>query len=174
MDQDRFLALLEEHKRILYKVSNAYCRNPEDRQDLIQEIVIQLWQSFGRFDDRSRFSTWMYRVAMNVAISYYRYESRRRRDTVSIESPGLVVAITDPGLGEAGDELRILHQMIARLDELDRALMILYLDGYSHSEISDVIGITATNVATRINRIKQRLRTEYDASQERDTQEIPR
>ncbi|HZF13259.1 MAG TPA: RNA polymerase sigma factor, partial [Thermoanaerobaculia bacterium] len=77
--QDRFLALLDEHKKILYKVAGSYCRNPADREDLVQEMVVQLWRSFDRYDESYRFSTWMYRIALNVAISFYRSESRRSR-----------------------------------------------------------------------------------------------
>lgn len=164
-DQDRFLALMEEHKRILYKVANAYSKNPEDRPDLIQEMVIQLWLSFGRFDGRCQFSTWMYRVAMNVAISFYRSERRRIRDAIPIEEFGLEIAITDARLEEAGDDLRLLHQMISQLDELNRALIILYLDGYGHEAIAEIIGITPTNVSTRLNRIKQRLQRDVSVMQ---------
>ncbi len=83
--QDRFLTQVEEHKRILYKVANAYCANQDDRQDLIQEIVLQLWRSFDRFDGRSKFSTWMYRVAMNVAISAARSQTRRIQDALPLD-----------------------------------------------------------------------------------------
>ena len=157
--QDRFLALLEEHDRILYKVAGSYCRNPEDRRDLIQEIVVQLWRSFDRFDDRYRFSTWMYRIAMNVAISFYRSQSRRVRDTVPIEESILEIA-GDQG-PEESDDLRLLHGFIDRLDELNKALIILYLDGNSYDTIAEILGISTTNVATKISRIKERLRRDF-------------
>lgn len=165
-DQDRFVALLEGHKRILYKVANAYCRNREDRGDLIQDIVTQLWRSFGQFDDRNRFSTWMYRIAMNVAISFYRSESRRIRETVPIDEFGLDLAAADRVMDAAGDDVRILHQLIARLDELNRALIILYLDGHSHDEIAGIMGISTTNVATKVGRIKQQLQRDHHAAQQ--------
>src|ERR1700722_1041283 len=75
--QDRFQTVVDQHKKILYKVCNSYCRNRDDRDDLAQEIVVQLWKSFNSFDGRVRFSTWMYRVALNVAISFYRRERTR-------------------------------------------------------------------------------------------------
>src|ERR1700684_31267 len=81
--QEGFQTLVEEHKKILYKVCNSYCRNRDDREDLAQEIIVQLWRSFGTFDERCRFSTWMYRIALNVAISFYRRESTRTRRVVS-------------------------------------------------------------------------------------------
>lgn len=155
--QDRFLPLLEEHKKILYKVASSYCRNDADRQDLIQEIAAQLWRSFDRYDERYRFSTWMYRIALNVAISFYRSESRRKRDTVPAEDSILEIADARGSL-EEDENLRILQRLISQLDELDRALIILYLDGNRYDTIAEILGISETNVGTKINRIKQKLR----------------
>lgn len=155
--QERFLSLLDEHKKILYKVAGSYCRNPEDRQDLIQEIVAQLWRSFGRYDESYRFSTWMYRIALNVAISFYRSETRRSRDTVPAEES--ILDIADPrGSEEVEENLRLLRQQIDQLDELDRALIILYLDGNRYDTIAEILGISETNVGTKLGRIKQKLR----------------
>jgi len=154
--QDRFLKLLDEHKKIVYKVAASYCRNPADRPDLEQEIVAQLWRSFGRYDEAYRFSTWMYRIALNVAISFYRAETRRSRDTVPAGDSLLEIAAE--GSGETDGNLQILREMIARLDELDRALVILYLDGNRYDTIAEILGISESNVGTKINRIKQRLR----------------
>lgn len=165
-NHDRFLTLVEEHKGILYKVANAYCPNREDRHDVIQEIVIQLWRSFDRFDGRCRFSTWMYRIAVNVAISFYRSEHSRLHDTVPIEEFALDLAVADRVLEEAGDNIRLLYQFINRMDELSRALMLLYLDGYSHEEMAVVLGISATNVATKINRLKQKLQRDFAATEQ--------
>jgi RNA polymerase sigma factor (sigma-70 family) len=162
-DQERFLALLEEHKRILYKVANAYCRSREDRPDLIQDIVLQLWRSFPRFDGRARFSTWMYRIAMNVAISTYRSERRRIRDAVPLEEFGLDLAAADRAMEGASEDIRLLHQLIQRLDEMSRALIVLFLDGYGHDEIAEIVGISASNVGTRLHRIKQKLQRDADA-----------
>lgn len=159
-EQDRFLALLEEHDKILYKVASSYCRDPEDRRDLVQEIVVQLWRSFGRFDDSYRFSTWMYRIAMNVAISFYRSHSRRKRDTVPA-AESLLEIVAEDGEAETSDDVRLLHHFIGQLDELNRALMILYLDGNSYDTIAEILGITTTNVATKISRIKERLRRDF-------------
>jgi RNA polymerase sigma-70 factor, ECF subfamily len=83
--QEWFQTLVDEHKKILYKVCNSYCRNRDDREDLAQEIIIQMWQSFDSFDKRYQFSTWMYRVALNVAISFYRRENTRSRHILSDE-----------------------------------------------------------------------------------------
>jgi len=166
-DNDRFLSLVAEHKGILYKIANGYCRNRDDRGDLIQEIVIQLWQSFPRYDEsRSRFSTWMYRIAVNVAISAHRSASRRVRETVPIEDFGLELAAADKVMDEATDDVRLLRRLVGELDEVSRALVILYLDGYAHDEIAEIVGISATNASTRLSRIKEKLQRDFDAAQE--------
>lgn len=156
-ENGQFLQQLERHKAILYKVANAYCNRREDRGDLIQEIVIELWRSFDRFDGRAAFSTWMHRIAMNVAISFYRGESRRIRDALPIEEFGMDLAAADSVMDAQSEDLHALHQMISKLDEINRALILLYLEGYPQEEIAEMVGISSSNVATRINRIKQKL-----------------
>lgn len=165
-EHESFLQQLEKHKAILYKVANAYCSRREDRGDLIQEIVVELWRSFGRFDGRAAFSTWMHRIAMNVAISFYRGESRRIRDALPIEAFGLDLTAADNVMDAQSEDLHALHQMISRLDEINRALILLYLEGYPQEEIADMVGISLSNVATRINRIKQKLQKDVSASEE--------
>ncbi|HEY2292666.1 MAG TPA: sigma-70 family RNA polymerase sigma factor [Thermoanaerobaculia bacterium] len=155
--QERFLTLLDEHKKILYKVAGSYCRNPEDRRDLEQEIVAQLWRSFDRYDESYKFSTWMYRIALNVAISFSRSETRRSRHTVPAGESILEIAdVRETAETDAG--LQILRRLIAQLDELDRALILLYLDGNRYDTIAEILGISETNVGTKIGRIKARLR----------------
>ena len=156
--QDRFVALLEEHRKILFKVANSYCRNPDDRQDLVQEMVVALWKSFGRYDDRYRFSTWMYRIALNVAISFYRSEVRRTRHTVPVGDFLLAIAATGESTAPDG-EFRLLQSLMQQLGELDRALLLLHLDGNRYDTIAEIVGISETNVGTKISRIKQKLRT---------------
>jgi RNA polymerase sigma factor (sigma-70 family) len=155
---DKFVSLLEQNRKIVYKVAATYSRNPADREDLAQEIVVQLWRSFARYDEGYRFSTWMYRVALNVAISFYRRESRRSRAEVSAEDAVQEVASLASEPAEVDDDIRLLRQLIEQLDELDRAVMILYLDDNPYSMIAEILGISETNVGTKINRIKQRLR----------------
>ncbi|MHB1047332.1 MAG: RNA polymerase sigma factor [Thermoanaerobaculia bacterium] len=156
--QDRFLTLLDEHRKILFKVASSYCRSTADRQDLVQEMVVQLWRSFDRYDERYRFSTWMYRIALNVAISFYRGEARRSRFHVPAADTLLEVPAEEPGSAARDDDLRLLQHFIEQLDELDRALVVLYLDGNRYDTIAEVLGISQTNVGTKISRIKQKLR----------------
>ncbi len=159
--QEAFLHELEAHKKILYKVAGLYCANPEDRQDLLQETVIQLWRSYGRFDGRSRFSTWMYRVALNTAISWVR-DDRRKRERFPADEGVLDASLADAAANEIAPDLRVfLGQVLERLDPLERALLLLYLEGHDHPAIAEVLGLTTTNVATKIGRIKQRLQREH-------------
>jgi RNA polymerase sigma-70 factor (ECF subfamily) len=156
--QEQFQGRLEEHRKILYKISNSYCRNREDREDLAQEIIVQLWRSYGTFDERYRFSTWMYRIALNVAISFYRRERTRTRHVLSSEEH-LLEAVDETE--SQPEEVRLLYEFIGALDPLNKALVLLYLEGNSYEEIGVVLGISETNAATKINRLKKRMKEEF-------------
>jgi RNA polymerase sigma-70 factor (ECF subfamily) len=158
LKSDRFVSLLEEHRKILYKIAGTYARGTADRQDVVQEMVVQLWRSFDRYDARFPFTTWMYRIALNVAISWFRAETRSARTFVPAGEAIIEVAAAPTVSNELEDGLRVLWQAIDGLDALDRALVVLYLDGQSHETIAEVLGISSTNVGTKINRIKARLR----------------
>ena len=159
-DDKDFLGILDQHKRIIFKICNSYCRNPESRKDLVQEVVIQLWKSYPKYDPQYKISTWIYRIALNVAISFYRKEKKHLHAT-SITESAMNVAMEGDSFDTERDILW-LRRFIDQLDELHRALMILYLDGNSYKDIADVLGITETNVATKINRIKQKLKREFE------------
>ena len=161
-----FLAVIQQNKGIIYKVANSYCRDPEQRQDLVQEIVVQLWQAFKTYNGGFKHSTWIYRISLNVAISLYRKEKRRRH--ISNPLPEGILALTeDPVAEEREGDLYLLQQAIAQLKELDRALMLLYLDEKSYREISQIMGISESNVATKIGRIKIVLRKNFTQLKER-------
>lgn len=159
-DKHQFLSILEENKKIIFKVCNSYCANPEDRKDLTQEVIIQLWKSFDKYNPQYKLSTWIYRIALNVSISFYRSEHKIRKITSPMHDR--VIEISDDGeAGEAESNINLLRQFIDQLDELNRALMILYLDDNSYKEIAEIIGITETNVATKISRIKKGLKQQF-------------
>ena len=168
--QRRFETLLRDHQRIVFKVAAAYASGVSDRDDLAQEIAAQLWRSFGRFDERrAKFSTWMYRVALNVAISHVRRAHRAGNGHADpLAEPHFEsVPATDGSLTddlEHAERLAALHAFIGGLDPLNRALVLLYLEERSHAEIAEVLGISATNVATKLNRIKQKLRAQAVAA----------
>jgi RNA polymerase sigma factor (sigma-70 family) len=164
MDKDRtdnFLVVIESNKGILYKVANSYCRNIEDRKDLIQEIIMQLWKSFDNYNEKFKYSTWMYRISLNVAISFYRKENSRKRISNSLTTA--VFDFTDTEISEEKEtNLGILNEIISKLNDLNKALILLYLEEKNYKEISEIIGITETNVATKIGRIKSRLKKEFN------------
>jgi RNA polymerase sigma factor (sigma-70 family) len=158
--QERFQSRIEEHKKVLYKVCNSYCRDRDARDDLAQEIIIQLWQSFEKYDESRRFSTWMYRIALNVAISFYRREKTRTRYVISDEEHLLEAANESES---QSDEIRVLYEFIDGLDSLNKALVLLYLDGNNYQEIAEIVGISETNVATKISRLKSKMKQELKA-----------
>jgi RNA polymerase sigma-70 factor (ECF subfamily) len=169
-DQQRFESLLREHRGIVFKIAGVYARNPHDRDDLAQEIAAQLWRSFAAFDARrAKFTTWMYRVALNVAISHARSAKRSGKECLQPLDDAHLGSVA--GGGPSHDEslvhaerIAALHAFIGKLDPLNRGLVLLYLEDRSYSEIADVLGISETNVATKLNRIRQKLRGEMMAA----------
>lgn len=161
--QERFEALFERHRRIIFKVANTYCRHDEDRRDLAQEISVQLWRAFPGYDPQRSFSTWMYRVALNVAISFARRAGQRERRMVTLDD-STAEPIDDRATHEVDERVHALQRIIDSLGDLDRALMLLYLEDHSYREIAEVLGISETNVATKINRLKQRIRKDVSSS----------
>lgn len=158
--QTTFLQLLEGHSGIIRKVAAGYSSGAADRHDLMQEITLQLWKAYPRYSPERPFSTWMYRIALNVAISSLRRSSHPARQTISLEETGIDVADNLPSAPEADERVALLQQVIATLEPLDRGLLLLYLDEKSYREIAAILGLTETNVATKLNRLKQRVREE--------------
>ena len=158
MNPTNLLQRIQDNKGILYKISSSYCRNAGDREDLMQEMVYQLWRSGERFDDNQKFSTWMYRIALNVAISFYR-KANRSGVTVELDAEA---NLTDDGANEVLEErIEVLQRFIRALNELDKALMILYLEERPYREMAEILGISETNVATKLSRIKGRLKQQF-------------
>jgi RNA polymerase sigma-70 factor (ECF subfamily) len=163
LTEEDFLDALEAHGAIVRKVASLYCANGADREDLAQDIVGELWRSYPRFDARSRFSTWMYRVALNVAISWVR-EDRRRGERVRSGEDAVEAALANAAAPDMPAELHVLlTQVVHRLSPLERALLLLYLDGEDHAQIASILGISVTNVGTKIHRLRQRLERELAA-----------
>lgn len=158
-NKETFLRLLEEHKGIIIKICNGYCQAKDDKEDLSQEIVYNLWKAFASYTPDYKFSTWLYRVALNVAISYYRKEKRSLQYTPYDEN--LIVFNEEAYNKELDGNLLLLQQFIRELKEIDKSIMLLYLDDKSYHEIAEITGISETNVATRINRIKTNLKAKF-------------
>jgi RNA polymerase sigma factor (sigma-70 family) len=160
MDSLDFELIIERNKGIIYKVANSYCKDADDRKDLVQEIIIELWKSFKRYNHSIKLSTWMYRVALNVAISFYRRDSKRKSTSTEL-TENLVAIIPENEPMETEAQINQLQQFIGELKDMDRALMILYLEDKSQKEIGEILGITETNVSTKIARIKEILKAKF-------------
>lgn len=157
--QHFFEGILEQHKGILFKVARAYCRDEEDRQDLIQEMMIHIWQSLPTYNPQYKLSTWLYRIALNVAISFYRKSSSRARKYTGLDEQMAETPSEDKS--EKERQLNLLELFISELKEIDKALMILYLEEKSHMEIAEILGISVSNAGTKIGRIKEKLKTRF-------------
>lgn len=157
--QQFFQKIIEAHKGLLFKVARAYCPNEDDRQDLIQEMMIQIWQSIHKYNDQFKISTWLYRICLNVAISFYRKNTTRTNKYTELNEQTAQIPNEDKTDNEL--QINLLEQFISELKELDKALMILYLEDKSHSEIAEILGISTSNVGTKIGRIKDKLKTRF-------------
>lgn len=155
---EAFLALLQRHRGIVLKIAASYTRLAEDRAELAQEIVAQLWRAWPGYDPARPFSTWMYRIALNVAIADLRSQTRHVTPLALDAQPD--IADPHPADPEREQQVRALHRFIAALPPLERALMLLYLDERPQREIAEVLGLSESNVSTKIGRLKQRLRDE--------------
>ncbi len=155
----QFEKIISLHKGILFKVARAYCQSEEDRQDLIQEMMLQIWKSFHTYNNSFAITTWLYRIALNVAISFYRKNTARQAINVSLGSH--ILPIQQLETNEKEQQLNLLEQFISELNNLDKAVMLLYLEDKSQADISEILGLTVTNVATKVGRIKERLKNKF-------------
>lgn len=156
LDADRnplFESWLESHKAILFKVARAYGATHSDRQDLFQEIALQLWHSIAAYRGDAAVTTWIYRVALNTAMAWTRKERRHSRGRQDFDAAAellLTLPARDP-------RLDWIYEQIAELDEVNRSLALLMLDGFSYRDMSEILGLTETNIGVKINRIKTTL-----------------
>jgi RNA polymerase sigma-70 factor (ECF subfamily) len=157
--KQHFQNIIEQHKGILHKVARAYCPNEDDRQDLIQEMMIQIWLSIHRYNNQFKISTWFYRISLNVAISFYRKNTTRANKYTELTEQLIETPVEDKSENER--QLYLLDQFISEVKEIDKALMILYLEDKSHTEIAEILGISVSNVGTKIGRIKNKLKTRF-------------
>jgi RNA polymerase sigma-70 factor (ECF subfamily) len=155
-----FADAIAEHRRLIARVAASYARTREDRRDLAQDILLQLWRAWPRFDPaRAKLTTWMYRIALNVAISALRRPAvaAGARSAVFDDTAHAAHAVASAEPDD--DRLEQLYAAIATLAPLDRALVILHLDGIPHARIGEVLGLGASNVATKLSRLRAVLRT---------------
>jgi RNA polymerase sigma-70 factor (ECF subfamily) len=160
VEKDQFISVIKDNQNLIYKICYSYCSNSEDRKDLQQEILIQLWNSLAKFDGRVKISTWIYRTALNTAISFYRTHRKLREKTVTIDGSIISLPIFEPDNAQ-DEKIALLNQFIESLNEIDKALILLYLDDNSYKDIAEILGISLTNVATKISRVKQNLKEKF-------------
>lgn len=153
--EKEFLELVEAHKGIIHKISRMYMDTEDDQQDLTQEIIYQLWKSYDSFQHQSRFSTWMYRVALNTALVFFKKEKRKMSITDAIPEH---IAVEENVT--AAKELQLVHfyRAVQKLERLEKALVFLHLENYSHKEIGENLGISEGNARIKLSRAKDKLK----------------
>jgi RNA polymerase sigma-70 factor (ECF subfamily) len=155
--EHNFVALLEEHQNIVHKVCRLYTNNQDAHNDLFQEITIQLWKAFPKFRGEAKFSTWMYRVGLNTAITLYR-KSKRTINTHEIESVQFKLKADEYDDTEE-QQLKLLYAAVHQLNDIEKALVFLYLEDKDYGEISETLGISEVNARVKMNRVKTKLKT---------------
>ncbi len=151
-----FVTQLEENQNIVHKICRLYTNDADSHNDLFQEITIQLWKAFPKFRGDSKFSTWMYRVGLNTAITLYR-KSKRSVDTQNFDTVGFKIT-ADEYDDTVEVQLRLMYDAVKQLNDIDKALVFLYLEDKNYSEIAETLGITEVNARVKMNRIKEKLR----------------
>ena len=155
--ESEFINIIKNNEAAIFKITTFYTNSKDDQEDLYQEIVFQLWKSFSNFRGDAKISTWLYRVALNTAITYLK-KAKKQGDRVSIDHILLKQTESYDSLHE--DRLRLMYQHINLLNKLEKGLILLLLEGKKYEEIAEITGLTATNVGTRISRIKDKLKNQ--------------
>lgn len=156
--QQQFEHLLTQHQKIIYKVCNLYCDDKTDREDLYQEICLQAWKSYASFKGEAQFSTWLYRVALNTAITFFKKEKKQIATVYNDVLPELKT-FNDTQIEE---QFKAMYKAIGNLNKIDKALVMLYLEDYNYNQIGETLGITPNNVAVKMNRIKVKLKEDAE------------
>lgn len=155
--EKEFLQIITDNQGIIHKVCSIYCDLEEDRRDLFQEIVAQLWKSYPSFRNESKFSTWMYRVALNTAITSFK-KDKRQPDKSAVPFEGLQVAEELYDL-QTEDQIRMLHKAVSKLTGVEKSIILLFLEDKKYEEIAEITGITQNYVRVKMNRIKKKLKS---------------
>lgn len=155
--EHNFVELLEKHQNIVHKVCRLYTNNQDAHNDLFQEITIQLWKAYPKFRGDAKFSTWMYRVGLNTAITLYR-KNKRRINTQEFAEVQFKITAEDYDDTEE-QQLKLLYSAVKQLNDIDKALVFLYLEDKNYKEISETLGISEVNARVKMNRVKTKLKT---------------
>jgi RNA polymerase sigma-70 factor (ECF subfamily) len=159
------VTLINAHQAMLRRICRLYCPSADDQQDLFQEIVLQLWRAYPRYEPRgAKISTWMYRIGLNVAVSDLR--QRTRKPVPDRLNAKLLDAVADSEAEILSAETELLYQAIGRLSEVEKAFTLLYLEEYTYEEMADILGITQNNVRVKMHRIQEKLRKIFSRSEQ--------
>ena len=151
-----FLHIITENQGIIHKVCSIYCDSEEDRRDLFQEILVQLWKSFPSFRNESKFTTWMYRVALNTAITSFKKDKRQPdKSGITFENLHLAEELYDTG---TDDQIKMLNIAVSQLTGIEKSIILLFLEDKKYEEIAEITGITQNYVRVKMNRIKKKLK----------------
>ena len=155
----RFLESINENLGIVHKVLRVYFEDAHDREDVLQEMMYQLWRSYPCFDGRSKFSTWMYQVCLNTALTMKRNHKRKKHESLSLAHHQIAAEIPE----NKEEAINLLLDAIAILSPLNKAIVLLYLEQMSYEEIAAIVGLSRANVSVRLVRIKKELETRLKA-----------
>ena len=151
--QQEFLEKIECHKGMIFKVSKMYVDHQEDREDLYQEIVFQLWKSYQNFEGKSQFSTWLYRVSLNTALTFLKSEKRKPDNAFLHEN----LDVSEESQDDKEVQLQLFYKAVHELNPIEKALIFLFLEDQNHKEISENLGISEVNARVKLNRTKEKL-----------------
>ena len=158
LQEERFVEYLDSYKKLISKVARAYCNDAEERKDLIQDIIVQLWKSYPKYNPKWSISTWTYRIAINVSISFLRKATTRKHTQSGYQEDLESIPFEE---SQKDENLDRLYKFIELLKPIDKAIIILQLEGCKNKEIAEVMGMSMTNVATKKQRIKEKLKTYF-------------
>lgn len=153
--EEEFVNLIQSNQGLIYKITAIYSRDREQQKDLYQEIVYQTWKSFDHYKKTAKVTTWLYRVGMNTAITQL---NREKKNPMRMSFSEVTIDFVDERESETEEKIQQLYAEIRKLGLLDRGIVFLFLEGKSHDEIAEIVGISTSNVGTRISRIKDKLR----------------
>ena len=154
-DKTAFVAIIKKNEGIIYKITRVYTNTNEDQKDLYQEVVYQLWKSFDSFKGNSKISTWIYRVALNTAIAHL---NKRKKNIKTRSLDFELLHLADENNEQQEEQFNQLYTTIKQLNVIEKGLILLFLEGKSYDEIAAITGFTSSNVGTRLNRIKKKLK----------------
>lgn len=166
MTETQFTQELQTHQLIIHKVCLLYCSHADDREDLFQEIVLQAWKSISKFRGESKFSTWLYQIALNTAISHFKKTTKNPLSFFSSDKITTISSSDDPWKdAEVEEQFLEMYNAISKLNKVDKALVTLYLEDYDYKTIGEMLGISSNNVAVKMGRIKVTLRESITSQQ---------